>query len=197
MSLGSEFKEFAMKGNVIDLAVGVVIGAAFGKIVASLVADIVMPPLGARDRQCQFHRPRRCHRARPEGQGSAVALWRVHPDHLRVPDHCAGALPHHQGHQPAQTAAAAAVAGSAAADSHRAAIARDSRRAGEASLRSSTLEPTSTPARSNASRVRFSQPVSVIATLSSMRMPPNLRRLATRDQLILRPRPSARAASNS
>jgi large conductance mechanosensitive channel len=46
MSLASEFKEFAMKGNVIDLAVGVVIGAAFGKIVASLVGDIVMPPLG-------------------------------------------------------------------------------------------------------------------------------------------------------
>src|ERR1700722_10313274 len=45
MSLGSEFKEFAMKGNVIDLAVGVVIGAAFGKIVASLVGDVVMPPL--------------------------------------------------------------------------------------------------------------------------------------------------------
>ena len=46
MGLGSEFKEFAMKGNVVDLAVGVVIGAAFGKIVTSLVADIVMPPLG-------------------------------------------------------------------------------------------------------------------------------------------------------
>jgi large conductance mechanosensitive channel len=46
MSLGSEFKEFAMKGNVIDLAVGVVIGAAFGKIVAALVADIIMPPIG-------------------------------------------------------------------------------------------------------------------------------------------------------
>ena len=46
MSLASEFKEFAMKGNVIDLAVGVVIGAAFGKIVASLVADIIMPPIG-------------------------------------------------------------------------------------------------------------------------------------------------------
>ncbi len=46
MSLGSEFKEFAMKGNVIDLAVGVVIGAAFGKIIASLVADIIMPPIG-------------------------------------------------------------------------------------------------------------------------------------------------------
>jgi large conductance mechanosensitive channel len=46
MGLGTEFKEFAMKGNVIDLAVGVVIGAAFGKIVSSLVGDIIMPPLG-------------------------------------------------------------------------------------------------------------------------------------------------------
>ncbi len=46
MSLVKEFKEFAMRGNVIDLAVGVVIGAAFGKVVASLVADIIMPPLG-------------------------------------------------------------------------------------------------------------------------------------------------------
>lgn len=41
-----EFKEFAMRGNVIDLAVGVVIGAAFGKIVTSLVEDVIMPPLG-------------------------------------------------------------------------------------------------------------------------------------------------------
>lgn len=41
-----EFREFAMKGNVVDLAVGVVIGAAFGKIVDSLVADILMPPIG-------------------------------------------------------------------------------------------------------------------------------------------------------
>lgn len=46
MSMLKEFKEFAMKGNVIDLAVGVVIGAAFGAIVTSLVADIVMPVLG-------------------------------------------------------------------------------------------------------------------------------------------------------
>lgn len=46
MSFASEFKEFAMKGNVIDLAVGVVIGAAFGKIVTSLVEDVVMPPIG-------------------------------------------------------------------------------------------------------------------------------------------------------
>ena len=41
-----EFREFAMRGNVIDLAVGVIIGAAFGKIVTSLVSDIVMPPIG-------------------------------------------------------------------------------------------------------------------------------------------------------
>ncbi len=46
MGLATEFKEFAMKGNVIDLAVGVVIGAAFGKIVAALVSDLIMPPIG-------------------------------------------------------------------------------------------------------------------------------------------------------
>ncbi|MBQ8864444.1 MAG: large-conductance mechanosensitive channel protein MscL [Rikenellaceae bacterium] len=41
-----EFKQFAMRGNVIDMAVGVIIGGAFGKIVSSLVADIIMPPIG-------------------------------------------------------------------------------------------------------------------------------------------------------
>ena len=47
MSIYSEFKEFAVKGNVMDLAIGVVIGAAFQKIVNSLVNDIIMPPIGA------------------------------------------------------------------------------------------------------------------------------------------------------
>ena len=47
MSMTSEFKEFALKGNVIDLAVGVIIGGAFGKIVDSLVRDLVMPIVGA------------------------------------------------------------------------------------------------------------------------------------------------------
>ncbi len=46
MSVAKEFKEFAMRGNVVDLAVGVIIGAAFGKIVTSLVNDIIMPPIG-------------------------------------------------------------------------------------------------------------------------------------------------------
>ncbi|HEX4887627.1 MAG TPA: large-conductance mechanosensitive channel protein MscL [Luteibaculaceae bacterium] len=46
MGLISEFKEFAMKGNVVDLAVGIIIGAEFGKIVNSLVNDVIMPPIG-------------------------------------------------------------------------------------------------------------------------------------------------------
>jgi large conductance mechanosensitive channel len=47
MSIAREFREFAVKGNVMDLAVGVIIGAAFGKIVASVVEDVVMPAIGA------------------------------------------------------------------------------------------------------------------------------------------------------
>ena len=46
MSMLQEFKEFALKGNVVDMAVGIIIGAAFGKIVSSFVGDIIMPPLG-------------------------------------------------------------------------------------------------------------------------------------------------------
>ena len=46
MKLVQEFKEFAVKGNVVDMAVGIIIGGAFGKIVSSLVGDVVMPPIG-------------------------------------------------------------------------------------------------------------------------------------------------------
>jgi large conductance mechanosensitive channel len=46
MKIVDEFKAFAMKGNVVDMAVGIIIGAAFGKIVSSIVSDIIMPPLG-------------------------------------------------------------------------------------------------------------------------------------------------------
>jgi len=46
MSMFKEFKEFAMRGNVVDLAVGIIIGGAFGKIVTSLVNDVIMPPIG-------------------------------------------------------------------------------------------------------------------------------------------------------
>jgi len=46
MSFAKDFKDFAMKGNVVDMAVGIIIGAAFGKIIASLVKDVIMPPIG-------------------------------------------------------------------------------------------------------------------------------------------------------
>lgn len=46
MGMMSEFKTFAMKGNVVDMAVGIIIGGAFGKIVSSVVADVIMPPIG-------------------------------------------------------------------------------------------------------------------------------------------------------
>jgi large conductance mechanosensitive channel len=46
MSIMSEFREFAVKGNAVDMAVGIIIGAAFGKVVSSLVSDVVTPPLG-------------------------------------------------------------------------------------------------------------------------------------------------------
>jgi large conductance mechanosensitive channel len=46
MKIVQEFKEFAMRGNVVDMAVGIIIGAAFGKIISSFVADVLMPPIG-------------------------------------------------------------------------------------------------------------------------------------------------------
>ena len=52
-----DFKSFAMKGNVIDMAVGVIIGGAFGKIVSSVVADIIMPPLGLLVGGCELYGP--------------------------------------------------------------------------------------------------------------------------------------------
>ena len=54
MSLIKVFKDFAVKGNVVDLAVGIIIGGAFGKIVTSLVSDIIMPPLGLAVSQVDF-----------------------------------------------------------------------------------------------------------------------------------------------
>ena len=46
MSMMKEFKQFAMRGNVMDMAIGIIIGAAFGKIVSSIVGDVIMPPIG-------------------------------------------------------------------------------------------------------------------------------------------------------
>lgn len=55
MGMMKEFKEFAVKGNVIDMAVGIIIGAAFGKIVSSFVADVIMPPIGLLVGGIDFH----------------------------------------------------------------------------------------------------------------------------------------------
>ena len=67
MSFVSEFKEFAVKGNAMDLAVGVIIGAAFGKIVDSIVNDLIMPLVGAIVRRPRFHQHvHRCWAMRPK-----------------------------------------------------------------------------------------------------------------------------------
>ena len=73
-----EFKEFAMRGNVVDMAVGIIIGAAFGAIVQSLVADVIMPPIGLILGNVDFSnlfvvlkkapRPRRMHLCRKRGK---------------------------------------------------------------------------------------------------------------------------------
>jgi hypothetical protein len=81
MSMLREFRDFAVKGNVVDLAVGVIIGAAFGKIVASLVEDIIMPLIGVL-------------------VGREDHLRQVHPDVLRLPDHRGVDLRRRAGDQP-------------------------------------------------------------------------------------------------
>ncbi len=77
MGLGAEFKEFAMKGNVVDLAVGVIIGAAFGKIVSSLVGDIFMPTLGKVIGGINFSEFGGRAGQGPDGQGGADQVRRL------------------------------------------------------------------------------------------------------------------------
>ena len=94
----NEFKEFAVKGNAVDMAVGVIIGGAFGKIVSSLVNDIIMPPIGWPQSD-----------AAHQGLGYRAArashhqLWQLHPDHLRLCHHRTVYIHDGQGHQPPGT----------------------------------------------------------------------------------------------
>ena len=89
-----EFKEFAMRGNVLDLAVGVIIGAAFGRIVTSLVNDIIMPPIGMAMGGIDFKdyfialRADRSHvaRCREEGRSSGHRVWSVSEHSNQFPD---------------------------------------------------------------------------------------------------------------
>ncbi|STV97714.1 Large-conductance mechanosensitive channel [Klebsiella pneumoniae] len=84
MSFLKEFREFAMRGNVVDLAVGVIIGAAFGKIVSSLVADIIMPPLGLLIGGIDFKQFAVTLRdAQGDVPGCGDALWGIHSKRFR------------------------------------------------------------------------------------------------------------------
>lgn len=84
MSFLKEFREFAMRGNVVDLAVGVIIGAAFGKIVSSLVADIIMPPLGLLIGGIDFKQFAVTLRdAQWRCPGCGDALWGIHSERFR------------------------------------------------------------------------------------------------------------------
>ena len=73
MSLLSDFKKFAMRGNVVDMAVGIIIGAAFGKIVSSFVKDILMPPIGVLIGGVDFSNLQKVIKA-AEGEAEAVTI---------------------------------------------------------------------------------------------------------------------------
>ena len=82
MGMIKEFREFAMRGNVVDLAVGVIIGAAFGKIVSSLVADIIMPPLGLLIGGIDFKQFAVTLRAAQGDVPGSHALWCIHSEYF-------------------------------------------------------------------------------------------------------------------
>lgn len=76
MSFISEFKAFAMKGNVVDMAVGIVIGAAFGKIVSSLVEGVIMPPIGLLIGGIDFSSLKAVIKAAgPDGKGEVAIMY--------------------------------------------------------------------------------------------------------------------------
>ena len=76
MSLISEFKDFAIKGNMIDIAVGIIMGAAFGTVISSLVNDVIMPPIGVALGNVDFSNPGPTLKAAgPDGKGAVI--WSV------------------------------------------------------------------------------------------------------------------------
>ena len=107
-----EFKEFAARGNVIDLAVGVIIGASFGKIVTSLVSDVIMPPIGLLIGRVDFknlfvslnRQVLPDARGRPEGRGADDQLRTVPQHCVRVPDRRVRDFPAGPADQPARAA---------------------------------------------------------------------------------------------
>ena len=94
----SEFKEFAVKGNALDMAVGVIVGAAFGKIVSSIVDDIIMPPIGWLIGGMDFSNLKITLPAEKIVEG--VARY-VHPERHRLRHRCFLRVPARQRHQQA------------------------------------------------------------------------------------------------
>jgi hypothetical protein len=106
MGMMTEFKEFAMRGNVIDLAVGVVIGAAFGKIVTALVDKVIMPPLGLLIGGVDFSKmaivlkDATVDAAGKDVPRRRIGIWRVHQCTGPVRDRGLRHIPRGQGDQP-------------------------------------------------------------------------------------------------
>ena len=101
MGMGADFKEFAMKGNVVDLAVGVIVGAAFGKIVSSLVENIIMPPLGMALSGVNFADLAVILGTGRGRQGGPAEIRPFPTDHPRLRDHRLRAVFGDPGNQPA------------------------------------------------------------------------------------------------
>ena len=105
-----EFKEFAMKGNVLDMAIGVIIGGAFGKIVSSLVSDVLMPPIGLLLGKVDFSSlflnlsgtPPAIACGRESRRSPDAQLWGVSANRVRLHHHCVRDLHVGQAGQPVQ-----------------------------------------------------------------------------------------------
>ena len=100
MSMIQEFKEFAVKGNVVDMAVGVIIGGAFGKIVSSLVTDVVMPPIGVLVGGVDFSKLAfTLQEATVSCSSCCNQLWEIHSNSCGLHYCCCSHFHGHQRHQ--------------------------------------------------------------------------------------------------
>ena len=131
-----EFKEFALKGNMLDLAIGIIIGVAFGAVVSSLVDDIIMPPIGLFLGGVDFSQSSWFSKGEgnfntiaqaKEDRSSHLEHWPLHQRGNQIPDCRLRSLPTGQGNQQANTQAGGEGAGSATAGGGCSAVARDPR----------------------------------------------------------------------
>ncbi len=129
MSLLQEFKAFAVKGNMIDMAVGIIIGAAFGKIVSSLVGDVIMPPLGILMGGVDFDLAITLKAAEGDLPAVVLSYGKFIRTHHRLHHHRLRHLHRHQGDQQAQARGGSRPGRTAGADQGPGAAQRDPRSA--------------------------------------------------------------------